>query len=209
MQGKRTVVQLRDGTKEYRYYHCAISSAGSNHLRADCRCSALSIHADVINERVYQAVKAHVLDEAVLAAAYAESRERQAARQGEADAALAVARRNVAGLNAAIDRLVLAISEVGHSRSILDKLTELEHERDREQLQVIDLEMQATRPLPDLDIGALVREGLAIIDGGDFRKKQLLLRSFIREIRAEETDGELVGEIDLLMPGGEGMTFSI
>jgi len=62
---------------------------------------------------------------------------------------------------------------------------------------------------PAQSAGSPGREGLVIIDSGDFRKKQLLLRSFIREIRAEETNGELVGEIDLLMPGGEGMTFSI
>jgi len=209
MQGKRALVALKHGTKEYLYYHCAISTTGSNHLRTDRRCSALSIHAEALNERVYEAVKTHVLSEDVLSLAYAEAQARQASRQGEMDAVLTAARRNLAGLKAAIERLVLAISETGHSRSMLEKLTELERERDQEQIQVIDLEMQASTPLPDLDIGKLVREGLAIIERGDFRQKQLLLRSFVREVRVEESGGELVGEIDLLMPGGDGKVFSI
>ena len=65
---------------------------------------------------------------------------------------------------------------------------------------------QAASPLPDLDIDALVREGLGILEQGSFRQKQLFLRSFIREIRVELVNGEFVGGIDLILPGGDGVS---
>jgi len=144
----------------------------------------------------------------VLELAYSEAQTRQAAHAGEYNAAVLSARKTLANLAASVERILSAIAETGHSRSLLEKLTELEHQRDQAQIQLIDLETQAAMPLPDLDIDELVREGLAILERGTFRQKQLFLRSFIRELRVE-WKGEFVGEIEVILPGGEGWSFSI
>lgn len=51
MQGCRTVMQLRDGPKEYLYYRCALSSAGANHLRSNDHCETSVIHAERVGTK--------------------------------------------------------------------------------------------------------------------------------------------------------------
>lgn len=195
----------RDGNT-YRYYRCGKNERQQLEL---VRCHAKPINLAHIDRLVYEVVKTHTLDEAVMSQVYSEARARQAVLSDEHNAALTSARRELASLNAAIDRILSAIADAGHSRSLLEKLTRLEHERDKTQHRLVDMEMQAAPPLPDLDIGELVREGLAILEGGSFREQQLFLRSMVREIRVESVDGKPKGRIDLITPGGGGISVSI
>lgn len=207
MYGKRTFYHpVKGGVREHLYYGCSASSYTDKMSKA---CDAQAFNARKLDERIFQIVKTNVLREDVLSVAYDEARAHRAVQSDEQNIVVLNVRKNLASLNAAIDRLVSAIAEAGHSRSLLARLNALEQDRVKVQIQLIDLEAQAARPLPDLDVGELVREGLEIIEHGAFRQKQLYLRSFIREIRVELVDKEYVGEIDLILPGGDAAVFSI
>ena len=206
LHGKRLVHETKRGQREYLYYCCANSITATDKIVPTCE--APSFRAERLNDYVFQFLREKVMQPEVLALAYSEAQAHQAAAAGDYNAALATARKHLANLNAAAERILDAITETGHSRLLLDRLTRIEHERNEAQIQVIDLETQAARPLPDLDIDELVREGLAILEHGAFRQKQLFIRSFVRRIDVEWVD-EFVGTIEVIMPGGEGVSFSI
>ena len=197
---------IRREAHVYRYYRCG---KNARHQLEFTPCPVKPLKADEMDQLVFEAVKTHALDEAVLSQMYNEARARQVVLSDEHNAVLASARRELANLTAAIDRILSAIADIGHSRSLLEKLTGLEHERDKAQYRLIDLEAQAALPLPDLDIGELVREGLEILDHGNIRQQQLFLRAMVREIRVELVDGKPEGKIDLITPGGGGITVAI
>jgi hypothetical protein len=184
--------QDRSGGR-YRYYTCG----GWSYTDDPCR--APRIRADKLESVVMDRLKALFEDEGEMRRLQDLAREEAEKTHKSRGGKIGGLKKEMGALERRIGRVVAAIEAAGHSESLIGSLKELESRRDAVRLELYELE--SAKPLESapgaLDMGKFTAETWKLIEGAEFRDKQLLLRSLVGEIRAMREGGKTVGEIEI------------
>jgi site-specific DNA recombinase len=186
--------------RPYDYYRCQNKEGGRS------TCSASYIPKDEIEDRVLAAVHDRILDPIVLTKAYDKVQSQAAAGQDEQTMLIQQSDAELDDAKRKIRRIVAAISDAGHSQALLAELADLEKKQTElnERLSRLEEERDRVQQEISIDMGHAVQDINTALQIADDKEKAILLRGFIREIRAHRVAGELVGKIIYRLPGGVG-----
>ncbi len=189
--------------RRFHYYRCmSVDSFAA--------CEAPLIPAPALERLVIERAREHLSDPAIVEDVVAETQRIAAREQETGGLELAPARAELEAAQANVRRLVAAIRAAGHSAALLADLAEQEKRAQAAQDRLVAIERALRARLSKLPSAEQVRAGyarlLAGLETADRRELQLLLRSFVAEVRAGRTGKEIQGEVDFITPLGERAT---
>jgi DNA invertase Pin-like site-specific DNA recombinase len=154
-------------------------------------CPNLPVERSRLDNAVLQAVLPMISAPDIVYKLTLEVQRQLGAGSAEAQAAITRRRGELQDVAARIRRVVAAISELGHSGSLLDELMSLEKSQREIQEQIAALEATMRQPGRTAsleDVTAALAEMYTTIRGDDFRARQLELRSMMKEVRFTRLD---------------------
>lgn len=193
--------------KAYTYYRCGSRDNGNS-------CGMKRISTERLDQLVMRALQDLLTSSEVLQDLYNTVQDKASHAQEEAQAEEAQIKRELGALEARIRRITQAIAEHGHSRAMLEELARLEGEQDQLRIKLDELSMSPAYPVnfpPNVDIIEFGREAWRAVQEADPRKRQLLVRSMVSEVRAlrdgTNIDGTLtikelplIGRVNKVLP---------
>lgn len=183
----------RKGPHTYYYYRCASGHRQLDHPRPIFQCPRKLLEDAVLRilvERILTPENVLPIQEGYLAAA----QDRQASNRQR----LQEYQAQLTDLDARLDRLASAISDAGHSPTLLTQLAQLEK---RKSELLIQLAILNTDPLPILDdIRSTLENLLRTLADRDPEKVRPILHGIIHRIAVHRQDGQISGEISYILP---------
>jgi hypothetical protein len=189
----------RKGPHTYYYYRCASGHHQLDHPLPIFQCPRKLLEDAVLQilvERILTPENVLPIQKGYLAAA----RDRQASNQQR----LQEYQAQLTDLDARLDRLAAAISDAGHSPTLLAQLVQLEKRKSELLIQLAILDAE---PIPTLDDIRHTLEGLLrTLADRDPEKLRPILRGLLQRITVHRLDGadcgspSITGEITYLLP---------
>lgn len=165
----------------YLYYRC-----NDCHWLTVNEASTRSIRADYLEPIVIEYAVAHLANTPALWDAYQEARGSAGGYQAEYLAQQERIKTELKDVARGIANITTAIKDAGHSIALLKELASLEEREIELRRRLSKLSMDAAPVLPELDeagLQALSGKILTELEMGEFRERQLILRSLIYDIR--------------------------
>jgi len=177
---------------KYDYYRCGGQTTNGS-------CNASLIPKGVIEQRVMDALRTIVNTGSVLDQVYEEARAQQLAKSVSSHQVLSTIAERVSNNEKQIARLLSAIKDAGHSRTLLDELARLE----AQQMELKQASVQADVPpdVPLISRDDITNSISAALDIASDKQRAVILRGFIRIIRAKRINKTIIGNITFQPPG--------
>lgn len=169
------------------------------------RCQATRISAEALEAAVIRTLREHILQPgnlAALHAAYAGLQARQTAQIAQERKDLET---RLDRFRSKIRRTVSAISEHGHSRALLEQLSQLEAQELTIQTRLAQLDRQPTAipSISESELSQRAQNISEILATGSIIEKQTILRAFIEKITAFRDGDTIRGAITYYYPPPE------
>lgn len=177
----------RSGRPNYDYYTCRNRRSGKAST-----CKAPLLPKSQVETLVYDKLESALLSPEIITPLFEEAMAERPRRRQEQQALLAHLERLQDETQRSIQNLLKAISESGHSRAMLDKLSELEKQRDDLATSIASSSASATSDQP---IQATQKDFEVAMNGISRRLRQptrdslAVLRGLVVEVRAKKQNG--------------------
>jgi len=183
----------------YDYYRCQFA--------AQNKCSARMIPKMKLESQVIDRLIESVLQPYILKDLIAEQQRSQAATNQRQGPRLAEVQAELGTLQIHLDRLVTAIAEYGHSRTLLVELAALEEQQRQALRRQSEIEIQVDKfELPDPE--QLSRQLIDALRGMDVQAQKSALQSIVFDIDIERlSDRTIQGQIRYRLPRSELIGF--
>jgi site-specific DNA recombinase len=186
----------RNGSKTTSYY-CSQAYNQRN-------CSKHRIPGALIEELVLTKLKETWLKPEFLAAAQSELQAKSAKIQTETKARRAQATAELAELRRQLTNLSIAVGESGHSRALLKRLSDLEHQESEKQNQIAQLDEKLRAVIiPTVEPGRaekLIRMLDVVFPKADIRTRRMILNGLIERIDVDRDGRRIFGTITVKYP---------
>lgn len=189
----------KNGSKTISYY-CSQAYNQRN-------CTKQRIPGKLVEELIINKLKDTWLQPETLQKAQDQLRERASVRQTETQTKRKQAAAELAELRRQITNLASAIGETGHSRAMLNRLNDLEHQENLKQNQIAAYdEMLTDENIPSLDdrlAEKLIQTLDKIFPIVDIQTQRHILRGMIKRIDVDRDGRRIFGAIAVNYPPGE------
>jgi len=181
----------------YQSYFCTLAYR----KRGECskgRIPRPAFEAAVISTLTENILKKEYLDEMHRLLA-----DRQTALVSQAESTRKALTDQLAETKRQLTNIATALAESGSSKTLLDRLKELELHRDDLQMQISQLDKSQQPPIPNINTQAFdrrLKKIIEILKGKDDQQKKTLLRGLIAYIDIEREEGLLRGTIYYIIP---------
>lgn len=183
---------LRSG-RTYEYYRCRSYLTGKT-------CGAKYLRKTDIESLVLSVFKNSILNADALDAVYQDAKRQRSALGDQNAVQLERDMQALSTVRSRIQRVTLAISEIGHSKALLEQLQDLERQEVELQGAVASAET-FTLPLPDVDYNQVVAAARKALEIASEQEVATVLRGFIDRITANKNESRIVGKIEYHTPG--------